>query len=242
MRIAALDTTTPTASAAIWQDGQLMGQYTLQTTTHSTTVLPMMESLLTNLHIDVPDLDALAVSVGPGSFTGVRIGVATVKGLAFSHKSPCIGVSALEAPARNMRGFQGILCPVINARRNHVYTALFESDGIRPPKRITDDDQLPISEMPSQLLSFGKPIYGIGDGLTMLQNEMGIEHLAYTPETLRYPSAFGAACAAYEKYREASDPSVFTEAALLPLYLRKSQAEREREERLEKEQSNQKEL
>ncbi len=234
MQILALDTTTPTASAAIWNDGILRGQYTIQTTTHSTTVLPMIESLLSTLSLEIQDLDALAVSAGPGSFTGVRIGVATIKGLAFSHQIPCIGVSSLESLAWNLIGYKGILCPVINARRGHVYTALFESDGISPPKRLTQDDLVPVSELAETLKKYGKNVYAAGDGYAMLaaaDNSI----LTATPEILRYPSGFSTACAAAELCNTASDLSNFTEAALSPIYLRKSQAEREREERLAKE-------
>lgn len=239
MQILALDTTTPTASAAIWQDAKLLGQYTIQTTTHSTTILPMIESLLTNLSMTIPEIDLMAVSAGPGSFTGVRIGVSTIKGLAFSHQIPCIGVSSLETLAWNLVGYSGILCPVINARRGCVYTALFHADGIHAPVRLTADDQLPVTEVAAQLISRGETVYAAGDGYRMLQEAMGDSTLLRpTPEALRYPSGFSTACAAAVQYQKAPDPSGFTEAALAPIYLRKSQAEREREERLAKEQIN----
>ena len=237
MRILALDTTTPTASAAVWQDDALLGQYTIQTNTHSTTVLPMMESLLNTLGITVPELDAMAVSAGPGSFTGVRIGVATIKGLAFSHRIPCIGVSSLESLAWNLIGFEGLLCPVINARRGHVYSALFSADGIHPPVRLTQDDLVAVADLAGICREKALPVYAAGDGYKMLSDATGSAFLRNTPEMLRCPSAFGTACAAAEIYRNAQDLSVFTEAALSPIYLRKSQAEREREERLAKEQT-----
>ena len=237
MRILALDTTTPTASAAVWHDGALLGQYTIQTNTHSTTVLPMIESLLANLGLTVPELDAMAVSAGPGSFTGVRIGVATIKGLAFSHQIPCIGVSALETLAWNLTGFEGLLCPVINARRGHVYSALFAADGVHPPVRLTQDDLISVTDLAEICREKNLPVYAAGDGYDMLKTAVGTEILRNTPEMYRCPSAFGTACAAAELYRNAEDPSVFTESALSPIYLRKSQAEREREERLAKEQS-----
>lgn len=237
MRILALDTTTPTASAAVWNDGALLGQYTIQTNTHSTTILPMIESLLANLNLNILELDAMAVSAGPGSFTGVRIGVATIKGLAFSHRIPCIGVSSLEVLAWNLIGCKGILCPVINARRGHVYSAMFSADGENPPVRQTEDDLISVADLAGKLQEFKVPVYTAGDGYDMLQNAVGAEVLRITPEILRYPSGFSTACAAAAILKNASDPSVFTEAALSPIYLRKSQAEREREERLAKEQS-----
>lgn len=237
MRILALDTTTPTASAAVWNDGALLGQYTIQTNTHSTTILPMIESLMANLNLTVPELDAMAVSAGPGSFTGVRIGVATIKGLAFSHRIPCIGISSLVVLAWNLIGYKGILCPVINARRGHVYSALFSADGVNAPVRLTDDDLISVADLAEKLRDINAPVYAAGDGYVMLQNAADSDALQVTPEILRYPSGFSTACAAAAILKNASDPSVFTEAALSPIYLRKSQAEREREERLAKEQS-----
>ncbi len=237
MRILALDTTTPTASAAVWQDGDLVGVYTIRTTTHSTTVLPMVESLLDTLLLSISDLDMLAVSAGPGSFTGVRIGVSTIKGLAFSHKIPCVGVSSLEALARNLGGYRGILCPVINARRGHVYAALFEADGIHSPARLTEDELVPVAELAETLQTLGKPIYAAGDGYDMLEKALPEGVLTPVPMFLRAPHALGTADAAAQIYEEAEDTSIFTEAALVPLYLRKSQAEREREERLARNES-----
>lgn len=237
MFILALDTTTPTASVAIWYEGILVGQYTIQTSTHSTTILPMVESLLSNLSLPLTEIDLMAVTTGPGSFTGIRIGVSTIKGLAFTYEIPCIGVSSLEALAWNLVGYHGILCPVINARRGHVYTALFQADGKHAPVRLSQDDLLPISEVAEQLILRGETIYATGDGYEMLREAMkGTTLLAEIPEPLRYPSGFSTACAAALQYQNAADPSVFTEAALSPIYLRKSQAERERDERLAKEQ------
>ncbi len=235
MRILALDTTTPTASVAIWTDGALTGVYTIQTTTHSTTILPMVESLLATLSLEITDFNLLATAAGPGSFTGVRIGVATLKGLAFSHKIPCIGVSSLEALARNLTGYKGYLCPVINARRGHVYTALFSADGVHPPQRLTEDDLVPVTELAEKLKDLDAPVYAAGDGYDMLEKAVPDGVLTNVPVFLRAPHAFGIADVAAQVYNEAADTSVFTEGALVPLYLRKSQAEREREERLAKE-------
>ncbi|MBE6569144.1 MAG: tRNA (adenosine(37)-N6)-threonylcarbamoyltransferase complex dimerization subunit type 1 TsaB [Ruminococcaceae bacterium] len=232
MRILAVDTSAPTATAAIMTDGRLTGLYSLQTNTHSTTLLPMIESMLEKLQMTVEDMDLLTATVGPGSFTGIRIGVSTVKGLAFTHNIPCIGVSSLEAMAWNLSGFQGILCPALNARRNHVYTAFFSCDGINPPERLTEDDVLPVEEVCEKLKQYGKPVYVTGDGYTMLHKPATDGLFMPTPEMLRYPNAFGAAQAAQKHYTEAEDKTVFTEGRLQPVYLRKSQAEREREERL----------
>lgn len=232
MRILAVDTSAPTATVAIMTNGKMTGLYSLQTNTHSTTLLPMIESMLEKLQLKAEDMDLMTAAVGPGSFTGIRIGVSTVKGLAFTHNIPCIGVSSLEAMAWTLSGFKGILCPALNARRNHVYTAFFACDGINPPERLTEDDVLPVEEVCEKLAQYGKPIYITGDGYTMLHSTSPEGLLSPTPELLRYPNAFGAAQAAEWKYTHAEDKSEFTESHLLPVYLRKSQAEREREERL----------
>jgi len=232
MRILALDTTTPTATAGIWTDGIMTGLYTIQTTTHSTTLLPMIESLLKNLSLTITDLDAMAVSVGPGSFTGIRIGVSTIKGLAYSSKIPCIGVSSLFAMAWNLSDFPGILCPVINARRSQVFTAMFQSDGIRPPTRLTEDDLLPAADLYEKLKVYNLPVYGIGDGYALLQKTLPEGFLATTPQQLMYPNAYSVAAAAAWLYESATNTSGFNDCTLSPVYLRKSQAEREREDRL----------
>ena len=119
MKILALDSTAKVASVALCEDGQLLGEYTINNgNTHSETLLPMVESLLKIFELSIYDIDAFAVAAGPGSFTGVRIGVATVKGLAFGTDKPCFGISTLEALAKNPSARSGLICPVMNARRN----------------------------------------------------------------------------------------------------------------------------
>ncbi|MBR5278054.1 MAG: tRNA (adenosine(37)-N6)-threonylcarbamoyltransferase complex dimerization subunit type 1 TsaB, partial [Clostridia bacterium] len=145
MLIAALDSTAVTASAAIAEinDGKLStyGVFTVKNKlTHSEILLPLLENALKQYGADIQDVDLFAVSAGPGSFTGVRIGAATVKGLAFAQKKPCVGVSPLEAMAQNVG--RGYVCPVMDARRDQFYTALFK-DG----KRITEDAALSTAEI-----------------------------------------------------------------------------------------------
>ena len=124
MKILAFDSTALTASVAVAEDEELLAELTLNNgNTHSQTLLPMAESLFKMLSITADDIDVFACSEGPGSFTGVRIGAATVKGMAFGRGKACAGVSTLEALAYNLRGYEGIICPVMNARRAQVYTA-----------------------------------------------------------------------------------------------------------------------
>ena len=234
MRILAIDTCAKTAAAAVLTDGMPTAMFTLQTQTHSTTLLPMLESMLSLHGISYNDIDAYAVSCGPGSFTGVRIGVATIKGLAFARSVPCIGVSATEAMAENFRGIEGIIVPVTDARRDMVYTALFRSAADGSLDRLTDDGQLPIAEVCEKLREYADDrVYFAGDAYDKLVSDPGRPpKTAYTPDELRIQSAYGVARAALEKWNKAENKSIFTDANLLPVYLKKSQAEREREERL----------
>ena len=129
MKILALDSSATVATVALCEDQRLLAEYTVNNgNTHSETLLPMVESLLANFSMTAKDVDIFAASIGPGSFTGVRIGAATLKGLAFASNKACVGVSTLEARAYNLVSHKGLICPVMNARRSQVYTALFRSD------------------------------------------------------------------------------------------------------------------
>ncbi len=234
MKIFAIDTTVKIATAALVDDGKLIAEYSLNTDTHSTTLLPMIASLLELSGTKVSEIELFAVSAGPGSFTGVRIGVSTIKGFAFSDNIPCVGVSSLEAMAMNFEGIRGMIVPVINARNKMVYSAVFASDGILPPKRISEDEQLPISELMERLRNYHEPIYFTGDAYALVLAEEGKPvNMAVTPEKLRIPSGYGVAVAAQKMWMTREDKSTFSEARLAPIYLRKSQAEREREERIQ---------
>lgn len=236
MKIFAIDTTVKTAAAALVEDGKLIAEYSLNTNTHSTTLLPMISSILETSGTKVSDIDLFAVSAGPGSFTGVRIGVATIKGLAFADNIPCTGVSSLEAMAMNFTGIRGTIVPVINARNKMVYTALFDSDGVNIPERLTADEQISIADLIDKLQSIPGTIYFTGDAYELLlAEENKPEHTAATPEKLRVPSGYGAAIAAERMWNAEEDKSLFLESRLAPIYLRKSQAERERDEKIHNE-------
>ena len=232
MYILALDSTAVTASAALWSDGSLMAQYMLNSGhTHSTTLLPMIRHMLETSGVSVDKIDCMACSVGPGSFTGIRIGIATVKGLAFGTDKPCIGVSSLEAMAYGMKSVNGIVCPVINARRTQYYSALFRiQDGA--VTRLTEDEVILGADLDGILAEYDEPIYLMGDGYESARGFITYPGLMYTPESCRWPTAFAVAEAAAYKLIHASPETVFTPEDLVPVYLRKTQAEREREERL----------
>ncbi|MBQ4067379.1 MAG: tRNA (adenosine(37)-N6)-threonylcarbamoyltransferase complex dimerization subunit type 1 TsaB [Clostridia bacterium] len=228
MLILALDSTATVASVALVRNGSILAEYSVNAgNTHSVTLLPMIEHMLKTTGTDLSEVDIFAASVGPGSFTGVRIGTATVKGLAHSSGKPCIGVSTLEALAHNLHGFGGIICPCMNARRGQVYTALFEDtdDGIR---RLIPDSAMSVEELRALISDFEGTVRFTGDGYFL------VSHLSEykTPERLTLQSASSVAAVAEKLYSSTEDRSVFTSAALNPTYLRKPQAEREREERL----------
>lgn len=232
MKILALDSSAVVGSVALCEDTRMVAHYTLNTgNTHSQTLLPMIESALKSAEWEIDDLDLLAVSQGPGSFTGVRIGISTVKGLAFGKNIPCAGVSTLEALAYNLRYFNGILCPVMNARRAQVYNALFACrDGVMT--RLCPDRAISIAELDEELAGMEQPIYLVGDGYDITLRGLTKTAVMPVPDELRYQSGYSVALcalAAYERGQAVDD------ATLAPVYLRPSQAERERNERLAKE-------
>lgn len=228
MLILALDSTATTASVALWRDRGVLCEYTVNAgNTHSVTLLPMIEHMLKVSGTSLDDIDMYAVSAGPGSFTGVRIGAATVKGLALKDNKPCVGVSAIEALAENLTVCRGFICPVMNARRQQVYTALFHSDGAKLT-RLFDDSALSLDELREKLANLEEPVYFCGDGYSLTEQMSD----TVTPPRLRIQSAASVAAVAERLWNAAEDKSVFSASSLVPIYLRKPQAEREREERL----------
>jgi len=230
MKILALESSALTASVAVCEDGRLLGEYTQNNgNTHSENLLPMVESLLSFLGLEISDIDGFAVSAGPGSFTGVRIGVATLKGLAFGSGKPCIGVSTLEALARNLCVPNGLICPVMNARRKQFYTALFRNNGTSM-ERLMPDSALSYEELDEALAAYDEPVYLVGDGYALAEDLL-THPIGHTPERLRYQSAYSVAAVALDAYKSGA---YTTDQALSPVYLRPCQAERERAEREKK--------
>lgn len=229
MKILALDSTAVVASCAICEDETLLASFTVNNkNTHSETLLPMVEASLKLLRLTADDIDIFALSEGPGSFTGVRIGAATVKGLAFGKNKPCVGISTLEALAENLSGMNGILCPVMNARRNQVYNALFKSENGRIT-RLCPDRAISTDELEDELSSYSETIYMVGDGdFLMYESPSRKAEYGYVPEPLRYQSGYSVAKVALEKHRSGE---IKTDIELAPTYLRPSQAERTRAEK-----------
>ena len=199
--------------------------------THSQTLLPMVGSLLRHAGLSIDDVDILAVSAGPGSFTGIRIGVSAVKGLAFARNLPCAGVSTLAAMARGIEGmpFEGIVLTAMDARCAQIYTASFACEKGRI-SRLTPDEALTIEEVGGRLQNLPefakKSIFIVGDGAEICYNALRdkVPGLILAPETLRYQQAAGVAL---EAAMVAGKGGLITADGLMPRYLRLPQAERE---------------
>ena len=225
MRILAIDSSAGPASAAILEDGALLGEsYVRIPQTHSQTLLPMVEQLLNTTGLTPQDFDAMAVSAGPGSFTGVRIGVACVKGLAFPTNTPCCGVSTLEAIAWGGIAYEGsLLCAVMDARVKQVYNALFEvRDG--QPVRLCEDRALSLAQLGEELAGQGERVLLLGDGAPLCYKEFASWGARLAPETARWQRASSVALAARRMLEEGK---VVSPGELVPSYLRLPQAERE---------------
>ena len=223
----AFESSAKAASAALC-DGEKLISLVMQCSglTHSRTLLPMAEDLLRNTGLSMADIDCFAVAQGPGSFTGIRIGVSTVKGLSWAAEKPCVGVSTLAAMAWNGIAAGGLVCAVMDARRAEVYNALFTiEDG--KPKRLCDDRALSLSLLAEELEERGEAPFLVGDGAEITEEFLKEKKLPYrsAPENVRWQNAWGVAM-------EACGKPLLQSQELLPTYLRLSQAERERQERM----------
>ncbi len=227
MKILALESSALAASACLCEDEFLVAQfYENSGMTHSRTLLPMAEQLLANCGATLQEVDVIAVAAGPGSFTGLRIGVSAAKGLAWALDKPCAKVSTLEAMAWNLAFLPGQLCPVMDARRAQVYNARFSSDGERIT-RLSPDRAISLEELKCELEEAPGPQILVGDGAQLCYNyfiERGLS-VRMTPPNLRFQSAWGVARAALELARAGK---LISAHELVPDYHRLSQAERER--------------
>lgn len=226
MKVLAIDSTAKAASAAFVNDEAVIAEYTRNTGhTHSETLMPMVAQVLDASSVTIDDVDLVAVSAGPGSFTGVRIGISLVKGLCFGKRIPIAAVSSMDALAKNLEGFEGVVCPVMDARRNQVYTAVFHN-GIRK----TEDMLIPCSELGEILKKYDCPIYFTGDGYGLAHKLIDNHNVRPTPVGSRLQRAVSVAMAGLECYN--NNKNIFTDTEAAPIYLRASQAERERLERI----------
>ena len=232
MRILALETSAKSVSCAVTEDGAVLAR-SFQCTglTHSRTLLPMVDAMLKNAELAPESIDRYAVAAGPGSFTGLRIGVSALKGLAWAADRPCVGVSTLNAMARNLAHLDGaLLVCAMDARRNQVYNALFEAKR-GTLERLTSDRAVGLDELAEELAGDAREKVLLGDGAALAYGyltERGVP-CTLAPAALRYQDAVGVALAA-----ETMEP--VPAQALGIQYLRVSQAERERNARLNAEQ------
>lgn len=234
-RILGIDSSGLTASVAVTEGDVLLAEYTTAyKKTHSQTLLPMLDELRRALELELSSIDAIAVASGPGSFTGLRIGSATAKGLGLALDKPLVEVSTLEALAWNLWGTAGIVCPVMDARRNQLYTAAYAyvrtgrgyalSERLRP-------GAMDAAELLEMLCGMGEPVSFVGDGipvcLELLENRCSVPY-ALAPAGLNRQRAASVACLGGLYF---SQGRTVTAAGHRPEYLRKSQAEREAEEK-----------
>ena len=215
--ILSVDSSAVTASVAL-TDGEnvINNEFVNAGLTHSETLLPMIKRVLGDTKVS--DLDAIAVTAGPGSFTGVRIGVATVKGLAFEKNIPCIGVSTLEAIAYNFADENIIVCAVMDARRMQFYTALFEIKNGKAI-RLCDDRAISITDLREDLKKYDRVVIA-GDGAKLCFDNINLDNCTLAPNDKMYQNGIGVS-------RAAKDKKKISASSLMPVYLRLSQAERE---------------
>ena len=227
MKILALETSAKAASVALLDRGKLLGEYYQNTgLTHSQTLMVMAEDLLKSCNLTAKDVEAVAVAAGPGSFTGVRIGVAAAKGFAWGAEIPCYGVSTLEAMALGLGVYQGYVVPAMDARRNQVYTAIFYAEK-GELTRIEADMAISLAELGEKIKIFEEPVFLVGDGAVLCYNMLQekVAGLVLPSEHRIHQRASGVALIAQERM-DAGLPGDGN--SLTPNYLRLSQAERER--------------
>lgn len=235
MKILALDSSGMVASVAVVQDGDLLAEYTINhKKTHSQTLLPMLDAAVQMIQLKLDTIDAIAVAAGPGSFTGLRIGSSTAKGLGLALDKPLIGVPTTQALAYNLYGAAGVICPIMDARRNQVYTGIYTfTDGRM--QIVEDQIAADIRQVIERLNELGQPVTFCGDGVCVYQEQIKAQMqipVYFAPAHLNRQRAGAVAALAMEYLKEGRTQ---TAAEHKPDYLRVSQAERERQERLKRE-------
>ena len=233
MLILAFETSAKAASVALMENGKLLGEsYQNTGLTHSQTLMVMAEDVLKQCGKTTRDVQGVAVAEGPGSFTGVRIGVAAAKGFAWGKDIPCYGVSTLEAMAESLGIYGGFVCPVMDARRSQVYNALFYVNR-GEVERHREDRAIALADLRDDLEHLDGPIYLVGDGATLTDNTLkdSIDELILPPEHRMHQRAVGVGLVAARMAAEGLAPSG---GELTPNYLRLSQAEREKLEKMKK--------
>ncbi len=224
MKILAVESSAKSASVAVTDEGHLVSEcFVNASLTHSKTLMPMTDYALKQADLKIEDIDAFCVNTGPGSFTGIRIGVSAVKGLALCDNKPCAGISTLESLAYNFTDSDCIVCAVMDARCNQVYTALFKCLDNRI-ERLCEDKAVMINELADELSKIESTVYLAGDGAELCYKSFdgNLSNVILSAENRRFQRAYGVALAAV------NNKNLFTDSAsLVPVYLRPPQAERE---------------
>lgn len=230
MKILSVDSSSVTASVAITENGRILAENFINNgLTHSQTLMPMVEKTINESGISVKDIDLFAITNGPGSFTGVRIGIASVKGMADALNKKCLPVSTLEAIAEPLKNEDVIACSVMDARCNQVYTAFFNKGN-----RLCEDKAVLIDELGEELKQYDKKIVFIGDGSLLCYEKLCeiIRNCDIADEKIRYVHASSIGFVAENKIKNGEEP--INSANLVPFYLRLPQAERELNNKLKK--------
>ncbi|MDO4748053.1 MAG: tRNA (adenosine(37)-N6)-threonylcarbamoyltransferase complex dimerization subunit type 1 TsaB [Eubacteriales bacterium] len=230
MKILSLDSSATCASVSIFDTDQhkIIGEFFINTKlTHSQTLMPMVDAVLNSTNTKLEDIDLFAVNTGPGSFTGIRIGVSAVKGMAMALNKPCASVSTLHSMAYNFIDYDDVIvCACMDARRNQVYNALFKISG-GTITRICDDRAISIENLYAELSSFEQEVVLVGDGAALVNNSnTENSNIELAVESRRYQTASSVAMCACEYI---NTNNLLSASQLMPTYLRPSQAERERE-------------
>lgn len=229
MKILSLDASATSASVCIYDvdDQKIIGDFFINTKlTHSQTLVPMIDATLSSTKTELSDIDCFAVNTGPGSFTGIRIGVSVIKGMAMAHSKPCVSISTLESMAYNFIDSEDVIvCACMDARRNQVYNALFSViDG--SVERLCDDRAISIENLYDELKSIAKHVVLVGDGAKLCyDNKPDNFDVELATESKRYQRASSVALCAVDNINSSD---TLTASTLMPTYLRPSQAERER--------------
>lgn len=234
MKILALDSSGIVASVAIWEEDTILAEYSVNyKKTHSQTLLPMLDEIVKMTEADLATLDAIAVAAGPGSFTGLRIGSATAKGLALALEKPILAIPTVEALAYNLYDTKGLICPIMDARRNQVYTGVYRFENHKLVT-VIDQEAVAITDLLAQLEQLGEEVTFLGDGVPVfskkIQESFTLPY-SFAPAHLNRQRA-GAVASLGAVYMKEGKLQSATEHA--PDYLRVSQAERERAEREQK--------
>lgn len=232
MKILSLDSSSESASCALLEDNKLLGEITFNyKKQHSVIIMPIIDSLLKNTETDITDIDGFVISKGPGSFTGLRIGMATIKGLSQGLNKPLTSVSSLDALAYNLAFSDGIICPIMDALRNTVYTSIYKFENNKLI-RLCDYMAIHIDELIEKVKEYNCKVTFIGDGTYKLKQHL-IDNLSganlnFAPTHLNLVKASSLGELGLNSLNEGTAENIF---ALSPIYLKKSQAEREYEEK-----------